>query len=119
MEKKNRIALFHEEMQLQAPASNPLTSWTTMINVLSAIEVLHAPIGTEHMTILGLDNKDVQAYGQGGYAIPLIGYTVFINANGAIGIKSAYQNGVYTLLRPGADGMNFLADPGWTYQYPK
>ena len=89
-----------------------------MQGVLAEIEKTNAPVGSEHMTILELTNKDVQRYGADGYAIPLIGYMIFLNSNGAIGIWDDW-NGGFLLEMPGSDGKQFVPTEGWRYQFPK
>jgi hypothetical protein len=118
MNKKIRIALFHQDMELCQPAKDPASALKMMQGVLAKIENANAPPGSEHMTILELTNKDVQTYGAGGYAIPLIGYMIFLNSNGAIGIKDDW-NGGFSLEMPGGDGKQFVPIHGWRYQFPK
>ncbi|MDH1558739.1 hypothetical protein DP090_019540 [Pseudomonas sp. MDMC216] len=118
MNKKNRIALFHQDMASCLPAKDPSSALKMMQGVLAKIENTNAPQGSGHMTILDLTNKDVQAYGAGGYAIPLIGYMIFLNPNGAIGIRDDW-NGGFSLEMPGDDGKQFVPIRSWSYQLPQ
>lgn len=119
MDKKNRVKLFHDEMQNRPPASDPSSALKVMLDVLAEIEAQHAPQGSQHMTIPALTHPDVQAYGAGGYAIPLIGYVIFLNQNGAIGIKDDWNGGIFSLQKSGADGTPFTLVQGWRYQFQK
>lgn len=118
MKKKDRIALFHQEMVNCQAAKDPFSALEMMQGVLAKIENINAPTGSEHMTILELTNKDVRSYGVGGYAIPLIGYMIFLNSNGAICIKDDWNGGV-SFEMAGCDGRKFSPIDGWRYQFPK
>ncbi|MFS6536541.1 hypothetical protein V6D52_04465 [Idiomarina loihiensis] len=115
MNKKERIEIFDERMKEQEPASCPNSAWKLLSDVLASVESEYAPEAEEKMTILSLSNKDVKAYGQGGYAIPLIGYTIYLNPNGAIQIENAYKRGKPSVELPGADGIPFEKVDGWSY----
>lgn len=118
MNKKDRIALFHQEMANCQAAKDPFSALKIMQGVLAKIENENAPPGSEHMKILELTNKDVQSYGVGGYAIPLIGYMILFNSNGAIRIRDYWNEGV-SFEMPGDDGKQFVPIDGWHYQFPK
>lgn len=117
MNKQQRIILFHEAMASAPLAASPQDAWTVMASVLAAVEANHVPAGEAPMTIHPLTHADVRPYGNGGHAIPLIGYVVFLNANGAIGIRNDWAGGVLSLTRPGADGVPFAPVPGWRYPF--
>ena len=117
MTKQERIALFYAGMANQPLAASPQQALLAMQGVLAQIEAKYAPEGAAPMTIHDLAFRDVQAYGEGGFAIPLIGYVIFLNANGAVGIRDDWANGAMSLLRDGADGVPFKPVPGWKYRF--
>lgn len=102
-------------MKEQGPAECPKSAWELISSVLESVEDEYAPEAEEKMTILSLSNKDVKPYGDGGYAIPLIGYVVYLNSNGAIRIENAYNSGLPSVELPGADGRPFQKIDGWSY----
>ncbi|MBY8198419.1 hypothetical protein KW541_22220 [Vibrio fluvialis] len=115
MKKKERIDVFDARMKDQAPVECPKLAWELLSSVLKSVEDDYAPQGEEKMTILSLNHKDVKKYGDGGYAIPLIGYVVYLNPNGAIQIESSYNHGLPSVELPGADGKPFQKIEGWSY----
>src|SRR4051812_27100537 len=117
MTKQQRVNLFHAHMRLVLPSASPQEAWRRMSEALASVEDIHAPPGETPMTILALSHRDVRSYGEGGFAIPLLGYRVFLNANGAIAIHNDYEGGAVFLTMPGADHVPFEPVPGWKYAF--
>jgi hypothetical protein len=88
-----------------------------MSEALASVEDIHAPPGETPMTILALSHRDARSYGEGGFAIPLLGYRAFLNANGAIAIHNDYEGGGVFLTMPGSDHVPFEPVPGWKYAF--
>ncbi|WP_045460025.1 hypothetical protein [Vibrio hyugaensis] len=107
MDKKRRIAKFDNLMNQQSPASCPVSAWELLTRVLANVESNHAPVDEEKMTILPLDHKDVSKLENGGFSIPLIGYKILLNPNGAIRIINYYNRMLPSVDLPGADGKGF------------
>jgi hypothetical protein len=110
MRKNDRISIFDERVLNVACASSPGEVWKNLSELLREVEDEYTPDGCEKMTILELSNENVQPYGLGGYMIPLIGYEILINANGAFRIKNIYKSSFNDFCNRDSTPFEFIID---------
>lgn len=92
LQKIDRLNLFFERLSQQSSVNSPNDAWDLISRVLGEIEKEYAAPG-DIMTISRLDDQTVQQSKERGYEIPLIGYYIFINKNGAICIHELWGTG--------------------------